>query len=120
MPDRAWSTPAARLWPSPPSPAMATARTRASAVASSSPPRVFVGPVLALPRPVLLVVTDHARVPQLADQLLGEPAGGEVLHLDVELAFLADDRVDLAELRLVEHAADVLVQLVDGRLRELV
>src|SRR5512140_1257077 len=49
----------------------------------SSPPLILVGPVLPLERPVLLVVADHRRVPQPADQLLGEAAGREVLNLDV-------------------------------------
>ena len=37
----------------------------------------------------------------------GKRPGREVLDLDVELALLADHRVDLAELGLVEHAAGV-------------
>src|SRR5206468_4476468 len=84
----------------------------------SSPALVLVGPVLALPGPELLVVSDHARVPHASDQLLGEPPGCEVLDLDVELALLPDDRVDLAELGLVEYAAGVVVEPVDRLLRQ--
>src|SRR5687768_14722549 len=97
----------------------AAATRRAARIASSAPPRVFVRPVHAFERPVLLVVGDHARVPQPPDQLLGKAAGREVLHFDVELALLADDRVDLAELRFVEDLAGVVVELVDGVLRQL-
>src|SRR5690242_9466633 len=87
---------------------------------ASSEALVFVLPVLALERPVLLVVADQALLPQLAVQLGGEAAGGEIADLDVELALLADHGVDLAELGLVEHAARVDVELLDRDLREVI
>jgi hypothetical protein len=77
----------------------------ASVLIASPPVRELVGPELALPGPELLVVADHAGVPRPPDQLLGEAPRRQVLDLDVELALLADDRVDLAELRRLDLSA---------------
>src|SRR5215831_1020189 len=77
--------------------------------------RVLIRPVLALERPVLLVVAHQAFELELGEHVRWIAALPQVGDLDLELLLLADDRVDLGEPRLAQQLAQPPVQL-DERL----
>src|SRR5581483_11740730 len=142
MPARRRSATSASLARKIPSTSRDTARSRAPAPAvrrasSYSPPAhasdekkekstivlfvvlVLIRPALGLRWPVLLVVADQTFDVQPPEQLGREAAGGEILDLPLELALLADHRVDLAEARAAQHLLDAAAQIDQRRAHQL-
>src|SRR5205807_1842868 len=85
------------------------ARAVADAARSRATSRLFVVLVLICPtfgfrRPIFFVVANQPLDVQLAEHLRREAARRQILDLPLELALLSDDRIDLAEARLPQHA----------------
>src|SRR6187399_75985 len=81
-------------------------------------PDVLVGPILALERPILLVVAEVARrIERIDDRLRQEPLRKRA-DLDLERALLAEHRLDATEPRTPEQAREPPVEPLERVLGE--
>src|SRR3954471_16576232 len=71
---------------------------------------ILVRPALLLRWPIHLVVVDQPLDVELAEELRRKAAGGQIFDLALQLALLADDRVDAAEARAPQEALHASAQ----------
>src|SRR4051812_42311806 len=80
---------------------------------------ILIRPTLGLRWPIFLVVADEPLDVQLAEHLRRESSRREIFDLPLELALRADDRIDLAEPRLPQHAVQLDAQIAERLLDQL-